>query len=90
MRKGKKITANQVMSDPSVWLTMQQVAAVFKCGRNTLKRRLAEGKAKGLVPMDPFGTGKILILKKSLEEFIAKRVQETTKERTQAVHVHAA
>ena len=90
MKKGKKITANQVMSDPSVWLTLPQVAAVFKCGRNTLKRRLAEGKAKGLIPMDPFGTGKTLILKKSLEEFIAKRVKETATETRPAPQLHAA
>lgn len=73
MRKGKS-------AEPQgEWLSMEQVASIFKCGRNTFKRRIAEGKTKGLIFMDPFGTGKIVVSKKSVDDFISKRMQETAK-----------
>lgn len=86
----RKLKADDVMADPGPFLTIPEVAAVFKCSPITLRRRIAAGEAKGLDLMDPFGLGRPLISKKSLDAYISRRAQATAKEFKPAPHLYAA
>lgn len=52
------------------------------CSPTTLRRRIVNGQAKGLILMDPFSLGKPLITRASADAFIAERIKATKKELT--------
>ncbi len=73
---------------PSDFYTLGEYAQKLKCSAITLRRRIVDGKCRGLVLMDPFGLGRPLITKDSGDAFIATRIQATAKEFIAAPHLH--
>ena len=80
MKKSQKALAKEVLASRDTWITLDETAAVLRCGRNTLRRRIADGKLNDLKLMAPFGDGKVLVLKESLQTLISKRMQQTAKD----------
>lgn len=90
MKKKKKLSPEEVLAGPGDWLTIVEVAAIFKCSPITLRRRIARGQANGMDLMDPFEMGKPMISTKSVREFIARRQAATHKEFKPAPHLYVA
>lgn len=84
---GKK-KAKVEEADLSDYYTMKEAAKILKCSTITLRRRIARNEARGLVLMDPFGQGRPLILKVSMNTFLNKRLEVTAKEFHSAPHLH--
>jgi hypothetical protein len=87
--KNRSQAADAVLKGTNPYLSIAEAAlGFFNCSPITLRRRIARGEAKGLVLMDPFGRGKPLIARKSLEEFFLAREKATAKEFKPAAHLY--
>jgi len=67
--------------------TLEEMVELLRSSKTTIRRMIAMGKMKGVRPVDPFGTSRLLFPREEVDAWLKRRQQATTKEYDPSIYL---